>query len=146
MAVSSRFYEWMRPGWTRLLNREVPPRCWWWPAPVEVRLSDDDIQRQHAQCSETANRLLFTLLGFCFFCLLTLGGSDTALLGANEQVAVPVVNISLSIVAFLLVGPLVLIASACICTFLQSSYGDMIRSMPTNSYRLSLTCATPYRG
>ncbi len=109
-AVSCRSYEWISSGWTRLLDRQAPPRCWWWPAPAEVPLRDDDLERQHAQCSETTNRLLFTLLGFCLFCLLTLGGSDAALLGANEQVTVPVVNISLSIVAFLLVGPLVLIA------------------------------------
>jgi Pentapeptide repeats (8 copies) len=78
--------------------------------PTEVPLNPSDLQRQHAQCSETTNRLLLTLLGFCFFSLLTLGGSDAALLGASGQVAVPVVNISLSNVAFLKVGPLVLMA------------------------------------
>jgi hypothetical protein len=97
-------------GWARILDRDCAPRRWWWPVPAEVPLPPSDLQRQHAQCSETTNRLLFTLLGFCFFCLLTLGGSDAALLGASGQVAVPVVNISLSNVAFLKVGPLILMA------------------------------------
>jgi Pentapeptide repeats (8 copies) len=110
ITTSWRSCERMSAGWARILDRDCAPRRWWWPAAAEVPLNPSDLQRQHAQCSETTNRLLFTLLGFCFFCLLTLGGSDAALLGSSGQVAVPVVNLSLSNVAFLKVGPFVLIA------------------------------------
>ena len=110
IAVASWSWKSIGYAWTQLLDRDYPPRRWWWPGEAEVPLHHDDLQRQHGQCSETTNRLLLTLLGFCFFCWLTLGGSDAALWGAGGEIAVPVVNVSLSKTAFLTVGPLLLIA------------------------------------
>jgi hypothetical protein len=110
ITVPSWSGQWIGPKWIRLWDREHAPRRWWWPAEAQVSLCQEDLQRQHAECSETANRLLFLLLGFCFFCWLTLGGSDVALLGAGREVAVPVINMTLSNGAFLSIGPIILIA------------------------------------
>lgn len=110
VTVPTRSAQWMSPRWLRLLDRQYAPRRWWWPTEAQVALSQEDLQRRHAECSETTNCLLFMLLGLCFFCLLTLGGSDTALLGAGREVAVPVINMHLSNGAFLSVGPIILIA------------------------------------
>jgi hypothetical protein len=106
----ARCAQWLSPRWLRLLDRERAPRCWWWPTEAPVPLSQENLQRQHAQCSDTANRLLCVLLGFCFFCWLTLGGSDAVLLGAGREVAVPVINMNLSNAAFLSVSPIIMIA------------------------------------
>jgi pentapeptide repeat protein len=110
VTVPTRAAQWIVPRWLRLLDRKYAPRRWWWPTEARVALSQEDLQRRHAEYSETVNRLLFMLLGFCFFCLLTLGGSDAALLGAGGEVAVPVINMHLSNGVFLSVGPIILIA------------------------------------
>jgi pentapeptide repeat protein len=110
VTAPTRSAQWISPRWLRLLDRQYAPRRWWWPTEARVDLSQEDLQRRHAECSETTNRLLFMLLGFCFFCLLTLGGSDAALLGAGREVAVPVINMHLSNGAFLSIGPIILIA------------------------------------
>jgi hypothetical protein len=109
VTAPTRSAQWISPRWLRLLDRQYAPRRWW-PTEARVDLSQEDLQRRHAECSETTNRLLFMLLGFCFFCLLTLGGSDAALLGAGREVAVPVINMHLSNGAFLSIGPIILIA------------------------------------
>ena len=43
----------------------------------------DDTER-HAECSKTIRRVMLALTGVSVFCLLTLGQSDAALLGAGE--------------------------------------------------------------
>jgi Pentapeptide repeats (8 copies) len=110
VTVPTRSAQWISPRWLRLFDRKYAPRRWWWPTEAQVALSQEDLQRRHAEYSETVNRLLFVLLGFCFFCLLTLGGSDAALLGAGREVSVPVINMHLSNGVFLSVGPIILIA------------------------------------
>lgn len=110
VTVPTRSAQWIGPRWLRLSDRKHAPRRWWWPTKAEASLSQEDLQRHHAEYSETTNRLLSMLIGLGFFCLLTLGGSDAALLGAGREVAVPVINMNLSNAAFLTIGPIILIA------------------------------------
>lgn len=74
------------------------------------RLSD---QRKafHDETSKTIRRVFYTLVGTCLFCVITLSGSpDAQLLTPEATVTLPVLNYKMGFQAFLVVGPVVLIA------------------------------------
>ena len=65
----------------------------------------------HDETSKTIKRVFFTLIGTCLFCVITLAGSsDAELLSPTATVKLPVLNYDISFYAFLIVGPVVLIA------------------------------------
>ena len=50
-----------------------------------------------------------TIVGFCLFCLLTLGAPDTNLLSTNAKIDIPFADTSVTYSAFITVGPLLLL-------------------------------------
>ena len=63
------------------------------------------------ETSKTIRRVFFALVGTSLFCLITvLGKADAALLASDAEVKLPILNYPMGFSAFLIVGPLVLIA------------------------------------
>jgi hypothetical protein len=58
------------------------------------------------------NRLVLVLVGFCFFCVVSLAASDRVLLASGAQIKLPLVNADISYAGFLLLGPMILIGIA----------------------------------
>jgi uncharacterized protein YjbI with pentapeptide repeats len=94
----------------RLQDQSLPPRSWWYP--IRDRRSDkpEDQQKQHDDLSKTINRTYLSLIGTAFFCLVTLGGSDESLVGTGAKIDVPFAGVSINVVGFLTVGPIILIS------------------------------------
>ena len=95
---------------TRLADRSKWPRKWSWPLPEELDISDEDWKKQHDEISKAINKLLPILIGFCFFCALSLGAPDSSLLASDATITLPFANAKISFVAFLIIAPLVLAA------------------------------------
>ena len=93
----------------RLADRTKPPRVWWYPIQSELQFKFDTLKAQHEACSKIINRVLFTLIGFSFFCLLVLGRPDSHLLGEGAEVQLPFAGVQISFASFLFIGPLILI-------------------------------------
>ena len=65
----------------------------------------------HDETSKTVRRVFYTLLGTCLFCIITLVGTpDSQLLTPQATVTLPILSYQIGFQAFLLVGPVVLIA------------------------------------
>jgi hypothetical protein len=65
----------------------------------------------HDETSKTVRRVFYVLVGTCLFCVITLAGSpDAQLLTPEATVKLPVLNYAISFAAFLIVGPVILIA------------------------------------
>ena len=95
---------------TRLADRTRWPRKWWRPLSEKIELTDEELKRQHDEVSKAIDKLLLALIGFSVFCELALGAPDRSLLASDAQIQLPFANNSISFVAFLIIGPLVLIA------------------------------------
>jgi hypothetical protein len=65
---------------------------------------------QHREVSETLRRCIMVQLAFCLFCVLTISSGDSALLVAAEKVQVPFADVPISLRAFVLVAPSILVA------------------------------------
>jgi uncharacterized protein YjbI with pentapeptide repeats len=63
------------------------------------------------------------MAGYCFFCLVVLGQPDVALLSKDAEISVPFANTKISLVAFLIVGPFILVALA---TYLHIFIGQWL--------------------
>lgn len=101
----------LRSFWERVTDAEKPPRLWWSP-PVPVHDPDADANIDHQaaddEASKTIRRVMLTIIGYSFFCLLTLSSPDSVLV--KDKIKIPFANIEVSFTNFLLVGPVVLIA------------------------------------
>ncbi|MGD0074256.1 MAG: pentapeptide repeat-containing protein [Candidatus Binataceae bacterium] len=95
---------------TRVADRSKWPRKWWWPLPEKINLSDEDWKKQHDEISKALNKLLLILIGFCFFCAVTLGAPDRSLLASDAKIKLPFADTEISFVSFLVIAPLVLAA------------------------------------
>lgn len=97
--------------WQRLNDSNQPP-CSWWHPPEKI-LCFENIerwQRQHDDVSKTLRRIMLTLLGYCLFCIFTLGSPDAQLLSENATIKMPFAGIEISYRGFLIFGPVILIA------------------------------------
>lgn len=95
----------------RLADRSSWPRRSWWPIvnAKELPAGEGEWRRQHDEVSRTIRRVMMTLIGYSFFCLLTLGASDESLIRKDATIKIPFAGIDVSYVAFLGIGPAVLI-------------------------------------
>src|SRR5215472_12253821 len=73
------------------------------------KLSPDLITKARDETATQVTRLGLTFLGTTAFCLLSLLSPDSALLGGNEKITVPLAG-PVSFFGFMLLGPAVLIA------------------------------------
>ena len=94
--------------WRRLSDRTKLPRCLWYPA-APVGVDDPEFwQKQFDDISTTIRRSMFGIIGYAAFCLIALGQPDAQIL-RSAAVRLPVVNTSVSVEGFMLIGPLVLV-------------------------------------
>jgi hypothetical protein len=98
-------------AWRRLGNRKKWPRKWWWPGDPEPETEDaaGTYQDQHDEASKTIRRVMLTIVGYSFFCMLTLSTPDS-LLVSNNKIKIPFAQIDVGFADFLIVGPFVLLA------------------------------------
>ncbi len=93
----------------RLSDDSKWPRRWWWPPdPSEVG-DRPNWQELHDEASKTIRRVMLTIVGYCFFCILTLGTPDALLVENNNKIKLPFANTDIDFSNFLIVGPIVLI-------------------------------------
>lgn len=95
--------------WIRLSDRNKIPRCLWFPPKRNLDLDTEEWQRQHDEVSATLRRAMLTLLGYSFFCLITLGGSDVSLVAKDAVVRLPFAGTEVHFISFLALGSLVLL-------------------------------------
>ncbi len=95
--------------WDRITDEKKFPRSLWWPQYSSTKLKDDNLRKEHEETSNTIRRVLLLIVGFSFFCLLTLGAPDVSLLATDARINVPFADTEVSFVAFFSIGPLVLI-------------------------------------
>lgn len=95
--------------WGRIADEKKFPRGLWWPQYSGTKLKDDDLRKEHQETSNTIRRVLLMVIGFSFFCLLTLGVPDVSLLATDARIKVPFADTEVSFGAFFSIGPLVLI-------------------------------------
>lgn len=67
---------------------------------------------QHDETSKIIRRIMTMMIGYSFFCLLTLAAPDTSFIANDSYIKVPFANTEIIASHFLLIGPLVLIAIA----------------------------------
>lgn len=108
----------------RLTDKRKFPRNLLWPQSVTFEIRNvEEWRRQHDESSVTIRKTLMVQVGYCFFCLLTLGAPDYSLLDIEAKVRIPFANVEVSYSDFLFVGPIVLIA---ITTYLHIFIGHWI--------------------
>lgn len=98
-------------SWRRIKDQNKWPRKWWWPDDAEPETEDaaGTYQDQHDEASKTIRRVMLTIVGYSFFCMLTLSTPDS-LLVSNNKIKVPFAQIDVEFSNFLIVGPFVLLA------------------------------------
>ena len=77
----------------------------------------------HDETSLTIRRIVYTLLGYSTFCLLALGEQDYSLVAKNSTINIPLANSRISYLAFVMVGPIILI---CLTFYLHIFLGHLI--------------------
>jgi uncharacterized protein YjbI with pentapeptide repeats len=98
--------------WNRLSDRSKLPRRLWFPPKRHLDLNADEWQRQHDEVSISLRRTMITLLGYSFFCMLTLAAPDVSLIARDAKIKVPFAGTEVSYQAFLTIGPLTMFALA----------------------------------
>lgn len=93
----------------RVRDKSKWPRRWWWPLESTQTEDDSDWQDLHDEASKTIRRVMLTIVGYSFFCILTLGTPDKLLVENNNKIKLPFANIEIDFGNFLIVGPIVLI-------------------------------------
>ena len=97
----------------RLTDRARWPRLWWYPLPPpDERLTAEQWKEQHGEVSGTIRRVMLLLLGYSFFCILTLGAPDASLVSSNAKIKIPFADTEIAFSSFILIGPLVLLGIA----------------------------------
>ena len=96
--------------WQRLSDRGKLPRHLWYPyPPTSPNVSDEAMwQEQFNEVSAIIRRTMLVVLGYEAFCLIALGQPDAQILRAGA-VQLPIVNTSVSVAGFMLIGPLLLV-------------------------------------
>jgi uncharacterized protein YjbI with pentapeptide repeats len=105
------------PDWIFAPEAEPPPLP---PQPEDpnfeeefesYKLSSEQRKAYHDETSKTIRRVFYSLVGACMFCVITLAGSpDVQLLTSGATVKLPALNYDIEFKAFLVVGPVFLIA------------------------------------
>lgn len=96
----------------RLARRDRWPRRWWWPPGDRPALTPDtakDYTERHREISEAIRFSMLGLIGFSFFCALTLAAPDSVLLTGAGKIPVPFANTDIDFGTFITIGPLLLI-------------------------------------
>ena len=104
--------QWISRVITRLARRDLWPRRWWWPPQDKVTLSPgnaEDYIERHREISETIRFSMLGMIGFSFFCALTLAAPDSVLLTGAGKIPVPFANTEIDFGTFITIGPLLLI-------------------------------------
>jgi hypothetical protein len=104
---------WLSRLRARLARRDRWPRSWWWPSQDKARLSPentDDYVDRHREISGTIRFTMIGLIGFTFFCGLTLAVPDSVVLTGAGKIPVPFANTDIDFGTFITIGPLLLIA------------------------------------
>lgn len=94
--------------WSGLSNPNKLPRRLWFPTTRLLDLGTEEWQRQHDEVSISLKRTMLTLLGYCFFCVLTLAAPDVSLIAKDANIQVPFAGTKINYQAFLIIGPLVI--------------------------------------
>ena len=92
--------------WIRLSDRNKLPLRLWIPPKRHLDLDADEWHRQHDEVSISLRRVMVTLLGYSFFCMLTLAAPDVSLIASDAKIKVPFAGTEVSYQAFLIIGPL----------------------------------------
>ncbi len=75
----------------------------------KLPVSEDDWKREHDEVSTTIRRVMITLIGYSFFCLLTLAAPDERLIKKDATIKIPFAGTDVDYGSFLFIGPAVLI-------------------------------------
>ena len=96
--------------WKRLLDKTELTK--WWSASESCLEfdSEEEWRQQHNETSQTIRRVMLTLIVYSFFCLLSLGASDSSLVGSSAKIKIPFAETEIKFWTFLYIGPLVLIS------------------------------------
>jgi Pentapeptide repeats (8 copies) len=133
MNIAARMLSAAAAAGTRLADRSKWPRKWWRPFPEKINLCDEDWEKQHDEISKAINKLLLILIGFCFFCVLTLSAPDRSLLASDAKIKLPFADTEISFVSFLIIAPLVLIAFSFYLHIFAGYWIMLLRQRPSPS-------------
>ena len=98
------------------------PKKAWFPPKRHLDLDADEWKRQHDEVSISLRRTMITMLGYSFFCLLTLAAPDVSLIAKDAKITVPFAGTEVSYQGFLMIGPLMLCALAIYLHILLTHY------------------------
>ena len=96
--------------WVRLSDRNKLPLRLCNPQKRQLDFDADEWRRQHDEVSISLRRAMVTLLGYSFFCMLTLAAPDASLIAKDAKIQVPFAGTEVSYQAFLMIGPLTMFA------------------------------------
>ncbi len=100
-------------------------------APVKVESSLDKLREMHKELSITTRRTMFMMLAYGTSCGLIIVQPDIPLVLLSSGVQLPVINVSVNLNAFLLVGPIGLVV---ITTYLHIFLGKIERITGLDEY------------
>ena len=109
-AEADRFWRfWVQGGWILAGGRAL--NYWLSATPLPIVPRHRDVVREsHKQYADTLNKIMLTVLAVGLFCVLTVVGSpDQWLLAPESTVKVPLADTSLSLLAFVIVTPFLLV-------------------------------------
>jgi hypothetical protein len=92
---------------------------------AETEQSDNSLDKhreRHKELSVTVRRTMFTLLAYSASCGVIIAQPDVPFVLTSSGVKIPVINVAVNLKAFLIVGPLGLIA---ITTYLHIFLGEL---------------------
>lgn len=118
---------WMSRLAARLARRDRWPRQWWWPPqerPVSTPETAKDYAERHREISEIIRFSMLGLIGFSFFCALTLAAPDSVLLTGAGKIPVPFANTDIDFGTFVTIGPLLLI---CYTLYVHIFIGQLLQ-------------------
>ena len=133
-------------NWRRIWSHGIISCFGWFKRPRDPLIAHDD-EKIHREMTEellrTIRRVMLTLVGFSFFCWLTLGAPDVGIIDAAAKIKIPFANVRINYVAFLAIGPLVTIA---IWIYLQVFVGLLEAVRESGKYEPHLPFIFTIRG
>ncbi len=110
---------------TRITDRNLWPRNWWYPGPKKDNRHADVVKLLHESHSKAINKTMLSLLGVGLYSLLAVVGSpDKSLIATNSSIQTPLVGTSISFQGFLIVSPFLLVI---LTVYLHILYGKWLR-------------------
>ena len=102
---------WLRRAVAGLGRRDCWPRKLVWPEPSVVpnALDPEALAQRHRELSDTLRYGMLGLIGFAFFCTLTVQTPDSELLTRGARVRIPFADTDVDFVTFVWVGPMLLV-------------------------------------